>query len=195
MKLSDERYEEIKNIVGGVFGRYNITTIPINPFELAHKMGFKISPYSSLDPSIRLICYKFNKDGFLLKSKDDYNYIFYNDNRITGRINNTIMHEIGHYVLDHGQESDLAEAEANFFAKYTLAPPVLIYKYKLKNAEEIAKTFEVSNQAAKIAWDYYIKWLKFSGINFRDYECKILNLFKKPMQREVVKLNVNKKRI
>lgn len=179
MKLSDERYEEIKNIVGGVFGRYNITTIPINPFELAHKMGFKISPYSSLDPSIRLICYKFNKDGFLLKSKDDYNYIFYNDNRITGRINNTIMHEIGHYVLDHGQESDLAEAEANFFAKYILAPPVLIYKYRLKDAEEVESAFNVSKQAAKIAWDYYMKWLLFGNRDLMSYEHKVFNLFEK----------------
>ena len=43
------------------------------------------------------------------------------------RIRFTIMHEIGHIVLDHTEHSDLAESEANFFAKYALAPPPLVH--------------------------------------------------------------------
>ena len=48
-----------------------------------------------------------------------------------GRINNTIMHEIGHIVLDHSEDSELAEKEVKFFAKYALVPPVLVHKLKL----------------------------------------------------------------
>lgn len=36
-------------------------------------------------------------------------YIYYNDKKDYGRINNTIMHEIGHIVLDHSEDSELAE--------------------------------------------------------------------------------------
>ena len=44
-------------------------------------------------------------------------YIFYDDSMYDRRIRFTIMHEIGHIVLDHTEHSDLAESEANFFAK------------------------------------------------------------------------------
>ena len=37
------------------------------------------------------------------------------------------MHEVGHYALGHIKEGDEEEAEAEFFAKYALAPPPLIH--------------------------------------------------------------------
>ena len=65
------------------------------------------------------------------------------------------MHEIGHIVLDHSEDSELAEKEVKFFAKYALAPPVLIHKLKLDNPESIAQTFEISYEAACYAYSYY----------------------------------------
>ena len=65
------------------------------------------------------------------------------------------MHEIGHIVLDHSEDSELAEKEVNFFAKYALAPPVLIHKLKLDNPESIVQVVEISYESARYAYHYY----------------------------------------
>ena len=87
------------------------------------------------------------------------------------------MHEIGHIVLDHTEDSELAEKEVKFFAKYALAPPVLIHKLKLDNPESISQIFEISYEAACYAYDYYNKWLRFGDSDYTDYECQLLRLF------------------
>lgn len=59
-----------------------------------------------------------------------------------------MLHEIGHIVLDYSEDSELAEFEVKFFAKYALVPPVLVLKLNLESAEEIQDVFDVSYQAA-----------------------------------------------
>lgn len=103
--------------------------------------------------------------------------VYYNDKKGYGRINNTIMHEIGHIVLDHTEDSELAEKEVKFFAKFALAPPVLIHKLKPESPEEIADIFEISYEAASNALSYYHKWLRYDDSEYTDYEEKILYLF------------------
>ena len=94
------------------------------------------------------------------------------------RINNTLAHECGHIVLDHTEESELAEAEAKFFAKFALAPPALIHKLKLKDAYEIYDHFDISIEAAGYAFSYYRKWLTYGNRDYTDYELRLLQLFK-----------------
>ena len=95
-----------------------------------------------------------------------------------GRINNTILHEIGHIVLDHTEESELAEAEVNFFAKYALVPPVLVYKLNIKSPNKISEIFDVSIQAGYYAYNYYRKWLNYGGSILKEYELSLIGLFK-----------------
>ena len=64
-----------------------------------------------------------------------------------------------------------------FFAKYALAPPVLIHKPKLNSPENISQIFEISYETACYAYEYYKKWLKFGGSNYTDYERQLLSLF------------------
>ena len=87
------------------------------------------------------------------------------------------MHEIGHIVLNHTEDSELAEKEVKFFAKYALAPPVLIYKFGLNNLIDVADKFDISLEAADYALDYYHKWLRYADTGYKDYEVKILRLF------------------
>lgn len=87
------------------------------------------------------------------------------------------MHEIGHIVLDHSEDSELAEKEVKFFAKYALVPPVLVHKMKLDNPTHIAEIFEVSFEAACYAYSYYKKWLQFGSSEYTEYELTLLNLF------------------
>lgn len=175
-KLSDEKYEEIKPKVVELFRNYKISCIPVSGFEIATKMGIKIVLYSSLDEEKIKAARKFSSDGFSL-FVDGIWTIYLNDID-TGykRQKNTLLHEIGHIVLDHTEDSELADKEANFFAKYALVPPILVYKLKLKTADEIERIFEVSHEAAGYAWDYYIKWYMYSGF-IKSYEIELAGLF------------------
>ena len=175
--LSDNRYEEIKRTVVDTFVKYGVTCVPVNGFEIVTKMGIKVLPYSSKDKRVQGLLYKKSEDGFCVQKADGQWYIFYNDYRDYGRINNTFLHEIGHIVLDHSEDSELAEKEVKFFAKYALVPPVLVYKLNLKTAEQIAKVFAVSHEAAVYALEYYKKWLYHSGM-LKDYERRTLLLFR-----------------
>ena len=176
-RLSDNPCEKIKEIVVNTFEELDIRCIPISGFEMATKLGAVVVPYSSKSEETRQLMLKESEDGFSAK-KDEVWYIFYNDAIGYRRINNTLAHECGHIVLDHTEESELAEAEAKFFAKFALAPPVLIHKLKLNNAYEIYDRFDISLEAAVYAFSYYRKWLTYGNKDYTDYELRLLQLFK-----------------
>ncbi|MDO4605456.1 MAG: ImmA/IrrE family metallo-endopeptidase [Helcococcus sp.] len=180
-RLSNNRYEEIKRIIVELFIKYDVKCIPISGFELASKMGIRVVPYSSCAEEKQKQLLKISEDGFFVEKADNEFYIYYNDHQNYGRINNTILHEIGHIVLDHTEESELAEAEVNFFAKYALVPPVLVHKLGLKTYYEISELFDVSLKAAIYALKYYNKWLKYGSENYTDYELELINLFSQAM--------------
>lgn len=166
MRLPDERYEEIKNIVVDLLIRLDISCTPIGGFEIAKKLGIIIVPYSAKKNEQKLI--KISKDGFCCERGDGTMYIFYNDNMSNERTNWTLLHEIGHLVLGHTEHCNLAEAEANFFAKYAIAPPVLIHRYHLSTAEDIEEKFCISHEAAENAIVYYKKWLRIPFLRLYD---------------------------
>ena len=175
-KLTSTRCEEIKKTVVCTFEKLNIRSVPISGFEMATKLNAVIVPYSSKSEKARILMLKESEDGFSVK-KDGTWYIFYNDTKCYGRINNTLAHECGHIVLDHTEESELAEAEANFFAKYALAPPALIDKLKCENAYDVYIHFDISLEAAYYAFSYYRKWQIYGNVNYTDYEIRLLRLF------------------
>ena len=95
-----------------------------------------------------------------------------------------MLHENGHISLGHPEDSELAEKEVNFFAKYALVPPVLVHKLKLSTPEDIADKFDVSFEAAYYALVYYNKWLRYSGRFYKPYEERLLSLFNNKVQLE-----------
>lgn len=178
IKLTDERLEEIKESVVDMYEKFDIKCAPISAFEIAIKMGIKVIPYSAYNVRIQTLMFEESEDGFVAIDNGK-SCICYNDEiNNYGRINNTIMHEIGHIVLEHSQDSELAEKEVKFFAKYALAPPVLIHKLELKDEYSISKAFDISFEAARYALTYYNKWLAYGEKNYTSYELKILELFK-----------------
>lgn len=177
ISLSHKRYEEIKRIIVDLFIKYGVSCVPVSGFELATKMGIKVMPYSAVHASKRYLLLKKSEDGFCVEKTHGEWYIFYNDEKDYGRINNTIMHEIGHIVLDHSEDSELAEKEVKFFAKYALVPPVLVHKFKLNDPHSIADVFGVSSEAAGYALLYYQKWLQYGSSEYTDYEISLLKLF------------------
>lgn len=177
-KVPGFRCEEIKEIVVDLFCKYNICCIPISGFEIATKLGINVIPYSARPNNVKELLLEKSEDGFSVKYDNEW-FIFYNDSIIYSRINNTIMHEIGHIVLDHSQESELAEAEANFFAKYALAPPVLVHKLNITSPYQIHEKFQISLEASNYAYSYYLKWLNYGSENYTKYENRLITLFGK----------------
>lgn len=187
MKLTDEKYEEIKEEVIHLFKLYDVNCIPISGFELAIKMGIILISYSSLSQEKLIVAYKQSEDGFYCEPGNGKEYIVYNDVQGYERTNMTILHEIGHCVLGHPEDmdSDEAEAEATFFAKYAAAPPPLIHKIKPTCPQDIADFFNISKEASKIAFSYYHKWLwhhRLHGI-YSPYEMNLIELFGDPLRR------------
>lgn len=180
MRLEREQYEEIKQTVIDTFSEYGVKCTPISAFELAIKMGFTLVAYSSLGNQKKEAARQISLDGFTVETLKNQWLIYYNDeDNSYGRINQTIMHEIGHYALGHIEEGKIEEAEANFFAKYALAPPPLIHTL-IANITPltIMKAFDISYQAAGYAYKYYQSWLYRGEYDYTDYELKLLELFK-----------------
>lgn len=111
MRLQDERYEEIKEIVVTLFENLDISCTPISGFEIAKKLGIIVIPYSATKHCEELTL-KY-EDAICLE-KDDALYIYYNDKKSYERLNWTFLHEIGHLVLGHTEHCELAESEADF---------------------------------------------------------------------------------
>lgn len=186
MKLLDSRYEEIKDIASKLMAYCEIGSFKINSFEIALKLGFVVIPYSSYTIKEQELLLKYSEDGFGVIRNDDKCFIYYNDQKTFMRINNTIMHEIGHIVLDHSEESELAESETKFFAKYILAPPVLIHIIKPSSPDDIHKNFNISVEASIYAFRYYQNWVSYGKPNYTKYEKLILNTYYKHNDGEVI---------
>lgn len=184
MKLPDWRYEQIKMEVAKIFVKCSLNQIPITGFEIANKLGIIVIPYSAFEEEKRLELIEEDEDGFYIK-KDGKYYIYYNNTKDYGRINFTILHEIGHIALDHTKHSELAESEANFFAKYAIAPPVLVDKFRngasyWELLVSIYENFRVTRTAGYNCFKYYLQWKAyFSSANeeYKDYEKMILEQF------------------
>jgi hypothetical protein len=176
MRLVDFRYEEIKKIIVKLFADYGINTMPITGFEVAVKLGIKVLPYSAFQYQDGIVetMKKASKEGFSCGGR-----IFYNDDSSNSyeRINWTIMHEIAHIILEHLENSELAEAEAEFFAGYAIAPIVLIHKLRIKDFGGVSETFGLRVQASVYAFNRYKKWLYYGSEFYTDYEIQLCENF------------------
>ena len=187
MRLETAQYEYIKQTVTDTYLEYGVKCIPISAFELAVKMGIRLQPYSALSKREKEAAKAFSMDGFSVERVSGEWIIFYNDeDNNYERMNRTIMHEIGHFALGHtGEAGEEEEMEANFFAKYAIAPPVLIDKFRNENSYlelliRIYENFRVTKTAGYNCFKYYLQWRAyFNNVNreYKDYEKMIINQF------------------
>lgn len=175
MRLSDSRYEDIKQGIVEMYIDNGISTIPINVYDLCEHLGYILKPYSSLgvDKANRLI--EINEDGFN-RLEDGKVVIYYNDTKLEGRVRFTIMHEIAHVIRKHKQYSELAEAEANWFAAYALCPPPIVDKLKITDYEDLISKFNITNSCAYNSMNRYISWKK-RNVLLLEYEKKLIKQF------------------
>ncbi len=174
--LSPTTYEDLKQAVANMYVDYGITSIPINVFQLADKIGLIVIPYSTLAETQRIKAMEYSSDGFSVETNSNKWIIYYNDVvKTSTRINQTIMHEIAHYILGHIKEGAEEEEEARFFAKYALVSPVLIKSMLTKiTVKNIMRCFSIGYQAAFYAMDNYMKRKKYGPVTCVKYEIQIL---------------------
>lgn len=179
-RLAHDTYEEIKRKVVEFYKEMNVNSLPIDCFGIAQKLGFTIVKFSDLSEQVREMVSECGGDAYTLDLIDsNEKYIFYNDDVVMGKQRFSIMHELGHYVLGHKEsDSELAESEADFFAKYALAPLPLLFQRNIDNYIDLAEQFEISKECAYYVMDNYMKWIMYGSPKFTDYENDLIKLFK-----------------
>lgn len=93
---------------------------PINSFEVAIKIGLTVVPYSALNRKERRKAMKYSEDGYSVETNEGEWIIYYNDmTKDYTRINQTIIHEVGHYILGHVVDNfAIGYQAANYALKY-----------------------------------------------------------------------------
>lgn len=188
VRLEHERYEEIKADIIDLFEECDVHHYPLDVFDIAAQLHYRVIPYSALPELKRMQCRFLSQDGcselVYNSSTQMYEYnIYYNDSLgiVQSRIYFTILHEIGHIRLGHlDYDTDktdiIKESEANFYAGYIIAPPPLVGRFSCRSPRELGRRFNTSSEAADYAYDRYLKWLS-CGRYYKDYEIHLLELF------------------
>lgn len=174
--LLPRMYEGIENRVVELYKELGINKLPIDPFKIAKQKDYKLIPFST-NGKIRDMFSDRELDGASCCGFYGGYYIGYDDTSIYQRQRFTIMHEIGHILLGHKEESDLADKMANYFASYALAPSPLVWLFKCDDYIDVKNIFNVSNVCADVVFNRYTKWQLSHKV--RDYESELLRLFNK----------------
>lgn len=172
-------YEEILWKILEVFQECNVKSFPINCFELLKHYGYECMEYSELEPNKQEACYQVSDDAFRLNYK-----VYYNDTVKFCRRRFSLMHELGHIVLDHqAPYSRQNEKEANFFAGNILAPRMAIHYSRCKNANDVAKLFRLTHEAASYAFDDYRRWRRKAIYKMTAYDKAMYSHFYNPEEK------------
>lgn len=99
-----------------------------------------------------------SKSAVLIRSKNK-KIVFYNESELKSRIRFSMLHEYGHYKLEHDLDVDSAviysayEIETNYFAAQLLMPEQLIRELQKRgmeiNKSKLIELFGVSEEAAQ----------------------------------------------
>lgn len=165
MRLTNSRYEEIKQEIANVYEDYGISSFPIDIFELANKMGIRIkyATYILVMNPEKVDEYFFYRvpDAYLVRDKTKDEFVMFVDDIGTqkNRQRFSIAHEIIHYILNHKEQNEENESEANFGATYMLAPTSVslipnVYDELFCNLEKIPTFFGISCSTAEISMRY-----------------------------------------
>ena len=184
IKLPKKVYTIIETAVSDLFIKLQISSYPIDPFDIIRKLGFILRKYSelSLYEQIRLRSKDLDATSCFDPELQTY-VICYDDTKYIRRIRFTLMHEVGHIILGHKEESELAKRMANYFAAYSLAPSPIIGAYDCQAASELAELFVVTDECAFYSFKRYLNWSEFGG-RIRVYEEALLSLFEQSITFE-----------
>lgn len=192
-------YKKAKNMARKVLQEHNVAQIPVNVDSILKSYkNIKLITYNEMSKMFNLTEKEItdinaSKDGVIQYSGNRNKYfIAYNENvAIKGRINWTLAHELGHYILNHHKETNcfhleessltleqnyVLESEANCFARELLAPPPVLRELNVINQESISELCGLSDHASKNIQRFLIKGMREFGITYTSDD-PILELF------------------
>lgn len=185
LEISSNRRAEIKKHVLGTLQNYGQPHVPVKIGNIIRQMhNVKLITYSSQIKKHNitydeLIVDAETKDSYAVwNSTSDRYCIYYNDidyNIVSSnRVRWNLAHELGHIVLEHHKSCkhhklfrdglassiyDYLEEEANYFAQLILVPHVVLYSFKIKNANQLKTLCKISGPAANRRFYAYQMWI------------------------------------
>ena len=169
-------YQQIEQLAAGVYETCDVREVPIDCFTILEHYGLKainIDIWKKTQPELYGLCLNFSEDSFLYRTKK---LIIYKD-LDRNRTRFSLMHELGHYLMNHQRGTHAEEREANHFASYILAPRPLIRYMGTPTPRNLSLCFGISLQAAEIAAREYYVWWNHLQDGFSDWEEQILTRF------------------
>lgn len=191
------RYASVMVRVNDFFIKEQITTFPIDPFQIIKNNKWGLITYTELarDHGVwieDIISTVQSEDGYTMFDGINYTIAFNDTIQNYGRIRFTLMHEIGHIFLGHLTDFDetiltrstlteqkyrVLENEANSFARNTLAPVMVVKALNTKSIQNLVSSFGLSRAAAEtrlnsLTMDY--QWIgspfiRFQRLHFNQY--------------------------
>lgn len=155
-------YRKIARLAADVYEECNIRRVPIDCGAILKHYGLRtvnINTLKNTHAELYRLCLFFSEDAFLFREKK---LIIYR-NRNHCRTRFSLMHELGHYLMNHFHCSPNEEREANHFASCVLAPRPLIACMDVPEPATLSKCFDISRSAAEIALIDYYRWQQFHG--------------------------------
>lgn len=150
IKLPGFRYDAIHQAVLRMYEKVDARIMPLQVLDVANGLGCSIIPYRSFGPRVHDVLLQASPDAVTMQFFGSARpAILYNDRRPAARTNFSILHEIGHIELNHKEQSQLAEVEANHFAAVALCPLDLLEKYHIFEPQKVAEIFNVSDDCAR----------------------------------------------
>lgn len=152
--LGDSRYREIEDRANAIILDLDSILPPYNLGKIAEKLSIKVIKLSSLPVEKRMSFARYflceENDAFVVISENYKKVIVDDITRPSTRVYFTMAHEIGHVVLGHLEHSELAEFEANVFARCLVMPYGIIRTFDEGEftVENIRERFGVSLEAA-----------------------------------------------
>ena len=165
-------YKKARDKAWDIIIDYNVSSLPVDVFNLCKRMGIHTVSYEKAAETIQLHSlskYTIDNDGFTVILNGHY-VIFYDDTiQPIGRMRFTLAHELGHIVLGHlltesvscrsgitlwnngeTQEPNDLEKSANIFSSRLLSPACVLRALNIHKPKDIANLCGLSDTAAKV---------------------------------------------
>lgn len=182
-------YDELDTVALELLVDYNIVSFPIDIYELCHKLGIILNPYSKFSEEEQMLLYRKTPHGFLVPPTYDYPAeIYYNDIESSanpvGSIRQTIFHEIKHFVFGEyfdelPEDDDLAE----HFGRFLSCPTPYVIVKKLYDPDVIMETFNTSFSIANNVISNAKNRVATYGDQIFEYEQKFIDLVENEERR------------